>query len=229
MCAPRWTDIRVVMPMITIWTGGLTIISLFYLPAFDFARTQVLTWFGAYIIYPLIALGLMWTYRKQNRVHPLDEPVLPAWVRRYLLLQSGVMLVVGLGLLLAPQIMVRLWPWTTGQLMLQLYSMPILSYGIGSLILRRQHAWSEIRLALIAMSIFTGLEFVVSLRYRSFLDGSTISTILWLGWLAITTGMLAVLSWMAYQRNDGSRTRTSSPALALAHRSRIRRPRNRLI
>jgi hypothetical protein len=200
MCARRWTDIRAVMPMIAIWTGGLTIISLFYLPAFDFARIQVLTWFGAYIVYPLIALGLMLMHHRQNRVHPLEEPALPAWVRRYLLMQSAVMVVAGLALLLAPQTMSQLWPWTTGRMMLQLYAAPFLSYGIGSFILRRQHTWSEIRLALIAMSVFTGLEFAISLRYRSFLDGPTISIVVWLGWLAITTGILVALSWMAYRR-----------------------------
>jgi hypothetical protein len=202
MCARRWADIRIVMPMIAIWTGGLTIISLFYLPAFDFARTQVLTWFAAYIIYPLIALGLMWAHRRQHHIHPVDEPTLPTWVRRYLLVQSGVMVVVGLALLLAPQTMLRLWPWTTGRMMLQLYAAPLLSYGIGSFILQRQQAWSEIRLTLIAMSVFTGLEFAISLRYRSLLDGPTISVVIWLGWLAITTCILVVLSWMARRRRS---------------------------
>lgn len=200
MCARRWTDIRVIMPMIAIWTGGLTIISLFYLPAFDFARTQTLTWFAAYIIYPLIALGLMWAQRQEQNVHPSDEQALPTWVRRYLLAQGGLMVLLGLALLLAPQTMLRLWPWTTGRMMLQLYAAPLLSYGIGSFILQRQHAWSEIRLALIAMSAFTGLEFTISLRYRSFLDGPTVSVVIWAGWLGVTTGTLVVLSWMAHRR-----------------------------
>jgi len=200
MCARRWTDIRLVMPMIAIWTGGLTIISLFYLPAFDFARTQVLTWFGAYIVYPLIALGLMWMYWRHNGVHPLDEPALPTWVRLYLLVQSSVMVALGLGLLLLPQTMSTLWPWKTGLMMLQLYAAPLLSYGIGSFILKRQHTWSEIRLALIAMGVFTGMEFAVSLRYRSFLNGPALSIAVWFVWLALTTGMLAVLSCMAFRR-----------------------------
>jgi len=57
MLARRWTDVRVVMPMIAMWTGGLLIISLFFLPAFNFARLQVWIWFSAYLIYPLIALS----------------------------------------------------------------------------------------------------------------------------------------------------------------------------
>jgi fluoride ion exporter CrcB/FEX len=197
MGARRWTDIRVVMPMIAIWTGGLTIISAFYLEAFNFARTQVVIWFGAYIVYPLIALGLMWMYRRQNSMHPLDEPALPTWVRRYLLTQGSVMVVLALGLLIVPRTMQMLWPWRTAVLMLQLYAAPLLSYGVGSFILMRQQTWSDIRVALIAMSIFTGAELGASLRYLSLLNGPTLSIGFWLAWLAVTTGMLLALSFVA--------------------------------
>jgi hypothetical protein len=199
MYARRWSDIHLIMPMIAIWTGGLTIVSLFYLPAFDFARTQVLTWFGAYIIYPLIALGLMWAHRGQSRAHLAHELAPPAWVRLYMLIQGGVMVVVALCLLIVPRAVSALWPWQTGLLMLQLYAAPLLSYGIGSLTLRR-HCWSEIRLALVAISVFTGAELAASLRYRSLFNGPTLSIALWFVWLAVTTGMLVWLSLIAFRR-----------------------------
>src|SRR5258705_13279155 len=50
MLARRWTDVRVIMPVIAMWTGGLFVISLFHLTAFNFARPQVWVWFGAYIV-----------------------------------------------------------------------------------------------------------------------------------------------------------------------------------
>ncbi len=166
MCARRWVDVRVIMPMIAMWTGGLTIISLFYLPFFDFTRHQVWIWFGAYILYPLIALGLMWTHRHQSSLYPVDEPALPQWVRRYLRTQGSLIVILGLGLLLAPQTLLLLWPWHTGQLMLQLYSAPLLTYGISSFIFARQHTWSEIRLGLVAIGVFTGAELGASIFYR---------------------------------------------------------------
>jgi hypothetical protein len=199
MCARRWSDVRVIMPMIAIWTGGLTIVSLFYLPAFNFARTQVWAWFGAYIVYPLIALGLMWAHRRHNSMHPVDGPAPPSWVRLYLLAQGSVIVVLALGLLLAPRAMSRIWPWGTGQMMLQLYAAPLFSYGIGSFILSRRRTWPEIRLALIAIGVFTGAEFVVSLRYQSLLNGPSLSIAFWFVWLAVTTGMLAVLSLMSFR------------------------------
>jgi hypothetical protein len=82
-------------------------------------------------------------------------------------------------------------------MMLQLYSMPLFSYGLGSFILLRQRAWSEIRLGLVAMGIFTGAELAASLRFAALLDGPPVAVALWLGWLAITTLMLAGLAWLA--------------------------------
>ena len=199
MFARRWTDVRMVMPVIAMWTGGLTIISLFYLPVFDIARPPVWVWFIAYIIYPLIALGLLWTHRELRGVHPLDEPALPGWAGRYLLIQAGGMIGLGLSLLSAPELMLRLWPWQTGRLMLQLYSAPLLAYGIGSLMLRRQHAWSEIRLGLLAMGVFTGAGLVGMLRTPALLNGPAISVVAWLAWLALTTAVLAAMAWRAFQ------------------------------
>jgi hypothetical protein len=198
MTARRWVEVRLVMPMIAMWTGGLTIISLFYLPLFDFARTQVWIWFGAYILYPLIALGLLWTHRQQSRVYPVDEPALPEWGRSYLRIQGSVLVLLGLSLLFMPQVMRELWPWQTGRLMLQLYSAPLLTYGIGSLNFARQHTWSEIRLGLVSIGVFAGAELVATIFRLSFFDGHALSIVLWIVLLAATTGMSAFLSWKAF-------------------------------
>ena len=202
MLARRWVDVRVVMPMIAMWTGGLTIISMFYLPLFDFTRIQVWIWFGAYILYPLIALGLMWTHRRQSGVYPLDEPLIPDWTRRYLRVQGSLMVLLGLGLLLAPKVTGLLWPWHTGRLMLQLYSAPLLTYGIGSFIFARRRAWSEIRLGLIAIGVFTGAELATTLYHLSLMDGHPLSIAIWFAWLTVTTGMLTVLSRKAFETEE---------------------------
>jgi hypothetical protein len=64
--ATQWAEVRVVTPMIAIWTGTLGIISLFYLPAFDWGRVQVWIWFIAYISFPLIAAWITWQQRSQT-------------------------------------------------------------------------------------------------------------------------------------------------------------------
>lgn len=128
---------------------------------------------------------------------PADEPALPKWVRNYLWIQGSLMVILGVGLLFATKTMLLLWPWHTGNLMLQLYSAPLLTYGIGSFIFARQHTWSEIRLGLVAIGVFSGAELAASVFYRAMLDGSALSIAVWFAWLIVTTGMLAFLSWMA--------------------------------
>jgi uncharacterized membrane protein len=54
--AKRYSEVRVVVPMIAIWTGMLFLISLFYLDEFDYTIAPTYIWFAAYLIYPLIAL-----------------------------------------------------------------------------------------------------------------------------------------------------------------------------
>ena len=202
MCARRWVDVRVIMPMIAMWTGGLTIISLFFLPLFDFTRPQVWVWFGAYIVYPLIGLWLTWTHRSQSHIYPPEEATLPEWPRRYLRIQGGLMIALGLSLLLFTKSMLFLWPWSTGGLMLKLYSAPLLTYGIGSLMFAQKHTWSEIRFGLLAIGVFTGAELGGSIFHYRLLDGSPISIALWLLWLTLTTAILGYLSWLAFTRTS---------------------------
>jgi hypothetical protein len=199
MLPRRWANARVVLPMIAIWTGGLTIVSLFYLPAFDFSRPQVWVWFGAYIVYPLIALRLVWVLRHERHVHP-EGPAIPSWAKLYLAAQGAIMVGLAVVLLFAADAIQPLWPWRTGEMMLQMYSMPLFSYGLGSFILLRQRAWSEIRIGLVAMGLFTGFELAASLRFGALLNGPPAAVVLWLAWLALTTAALFTLAWIAYRQ-----------------------------
>ena len=64
LLARSWHEIRLVPILTALWTGGLCLISLFHLDRFDFATPQPWVWFAAYVIYPLIAIGLAWRHRR---------------------------------------------------------------------------------------------------------------------------------------------------------------------
>jgi hypothetical protein len=194
----RWAEIRSIIPMIAIWTGGLTFVSLFYLNAFPFERLQTWVWFAAYIAYPLIGIGFLWRHRDRMREHPRAEAMLPTWVKAYLAAQGVIMIALSAALLFAAPLMQALWPWKTGVMMLQLYSQPFLAYGIGSLILSRQQAWSEIRNSVFAMGIFTGAELLASLRFLPLFDGTPLSIALWIGSQAVASIMLCSLAARAF-------------------------------
>jgi hypothetical protein len=199
--ARRWAEVRVVVVGIAIWTGMLFVVSLLYLDQFDFTRSQAWVWFGAYLVYPLIAIWLTWMHRgdAQSRGESLlpTRPAgsgLPKWVRRYLLSQGLVMIVLALALLLAPGLMVPIWPWKITPLLAQIYSAPFLSYGVMSLLLAYAREWSEIRIAVVAILIFTAGVLIASLIHLALFSAANPAVWLWFGSFTIANLMLAVLA-----------------------------------
>jgi hypothetical protein len=194
-----YDEVRIMVRVIPIWTGMLLIVSLFYLDEFDYSRTQVWIWFGAYIIYPLIGLWLIWNDRKPGT--NLSGSRLPAWVRTYLAIQGVVVTILALALLLFPEGMVSAWPWNITRLLAQIYSAPFLAYGLSSYMLSRRQTWAEIRVVVIATFVFAFGVLFASLIHRQLFSFGTTSAWLWFGGFFLATIMLAILSMRALRES----------------------------
>lgn len=181
----RFDEVKTMIPMIAIWTGMLFIVSLFYLGEFDYSRPQVWIWFGAYLIYPLIALWVTWSRRNLNEPH--DGAPLPAWVKIYLLMQGGLVTLLSLFLLFVPDLMVSVWPWKITRLLAQIYSAPFLSYGLGSLMLSRRQTWTEARVVLIGTAVFAIFVLLASIIHRELFSPTNASTWIWFGGFTIAS------------------------------------------
>jgi hypothetical protein len=169
-----YAEVRVMVRAIAIWTGMLFIVSLFYLGEFDYSRTQVWIWFGAYIIYPLIALWLTWKNRTLD--DRLAGSSLPAWVRGYLSAQGILVTALALVLLLAPEFMVSVWPWKITRLLAQIYSAPFLAYGLSSFMISRLRNWYEIRVVVTATFVFAFGVLLASFIQGALFASAAIST-----------------------------------------------------
>lgn len=178
-----WDEVRVVLPMVGVWTGALGIVSLLHLGEFDFGRSQSWVWFAAYGSFPVIAFWLAWRMRGVDGGgdRPLDGAALPRWVSRYLRAQGIAVTLLALALLLAPTAMSRLWPWAITPLLAQLYGAPFLSYGIGSLLLARETHWPPQRIAVGAMRVFVALVLLASLLHRALFSATELPDLLWFG------------------------------------------------
>ena len=195
--AQYYAEVKIMVRVILIWTGMLFVVSLFYLGEFDYSRPQVWIWFGAYIIYPLIALWLMWKDRTLNE--RLTGTSLPAWVRNYLLVQGILVTALAFVLLLAPDVMVGVWPWNITRLLAQIYSAPFLAYGLSSLMLSRLQTWQEIRVIVTATFVFAIGVLLASLIHRTLFAPGNLSTWIWFGGFLLTTIMLGWLTVRAIQ------------------------------
>ncbi|MBC7875588.1 MAG: hypothetical protein H7Y59_00340 [Anaerolineales bacterium] len=179
MMARYYDEVRVVTIMVSIWTGALFIISLFYLSEFDFSRGPVLFWFAAYIAYPIIGFWIAWTQR--NTSNESKSPSLPNWIRNYFLLQGALLTILSLILFLAPDFMITLWPWKITRMLAQIYSGPFLSFGIGSLMLSRQQTWPQVRIGAWGIFVLALGVLVVSAIHRSLFTLSSPSALVWFG------------------------------------------------
>ena len=192
MFSKRYDEVKTMVPMIAIWTGMLFIVSFFYLGEFDYSRPQVWIWFGAYLIYPAIALWVAWLNRNLNEAHA--GTALPAWVKGYLLVQGILVTLLSLGLLFAPDFMVTVWPWTITRLLAQIYSAPFLSYGLGSLMLSRRQTWNEARVVLIGTVVFAIFVLLASIIHRELFSPANASTWIWFGGFAIASSVLGFMT-----------------------------------
>ena len=196
--ARSYAEVRIVVLTIAIWTGLLFVISLFYLGEFDFSRGPVWFWFGSYLVYPLIGIWLIWQDR--SRHEPSSGARLPTWAQGYLLAQGIAVTALALALLLVPDIMVNVWPWKITRLLAQIYSSPLLAYGLSSLLLSRQRTWLEVRIFVISAFVFAAGALLASSIHRELFAAANVATWVWFGGLvcaALALGLLSVQSFRA--------------------------------
>jgi hypothetical protein len=198
--AKQWAEVRVVTPMIAIWTGMLGIISLFHLSAFDWERVQVWVWFFAYISFPLIAAWIAWQQRSQNT--PTEGLPLSDYLRTYLYLQGGLLTLLALSLLIAPSWMVTLWPWKITPILAHIYGAPFLSYGLGSLYVVSQQTWQEVRIVIYATLVFMVGVLLASLHHIKLFDFGIFATWLWFCGFAISSLTLALFGTIPRLRSQ---------------------------
>jgi hypothetical protein len=183
MLATDWHEVRVVTLILALWTGMLGAVSVLNLSVFNWAHGPTWFWFIAYIGFPLIALWVIWCQRSETS-HPADRPISQA-LRAYLLLQGAVATALALALLLMPQLMTTVWPWSIPVLVAQIYSAPFLAYGLGSLYAARQQAWTEVRIPVLGTLVFVLGVLAASLLHRGVFNPTAPSVWLWFGGFAI--------------------------------------------
>lgn len=205
LLARRWPSIRVVVPMISVWTGTLFIVSLFHLPQFDWSRTQVWIWFAAYFFYPVIAAWIAW--RMRTNTERGGGPPLPSSLRLYLTVQGVVVTALALLMFLLPGLAVQVWPWAITPLLAQLYSAPFLSYGFGSLYAARQSAYAKVRIVLIGTFVFALAVLLASYLHLALFSTADLADWLWFLGFGIATlalGVWSIAPWIG--RDDGIAT-----------------------
>lgn len=186
-----WAEVRAMVLVIATWTGMLLVVSLFHLDQFDFHHKPVWFWFFAYVVYPV--LGFWWISRYRGQNERVAGPVLPLWAGGCFRALGGVLVLLALAMLLAPQPVVNVWPWKITPLLVQIYSAPFLAYGLASFVLARQKTWPEARLVVMGLLVFVSLVLVASFLHRGLFVSARPATWVWFGGFLAAAALLGTM------------------------------------
>jgi hypothetical protein len=191
---------------IGIFTGGLLLVTLLNLEAFDFDLVPVWVWTVSYVVYPVLGFGFAWASR--NRDVPVEGPPLEPWARAFLQVQAAVFAVAGVGLLVVRETMVDLWPWPISNGLAQFYGGPFLAYAYVSWAYSRRRAWVEIAPVVPAMLCFTAGTLIVSSIHDELFSADDAATWVWFAGFGLATLALSAMavrlvdvSWVRSRRS----------------------------
>ena len=201
--ARRWSEVRVMVPMIAIWTGMLGVVSVLNLEAFDWTIKQTWIWWVAYTAYPLIAAWIAYVQRDRKESAP-GPSVSPA-LRTYLYIQGGAVTALAVALFVAPDAMASRWPWSIPPVLAHIYCAPFFSYGLGSLYAATRRKWNEVRIPVYSTLVFTLGVLIASFIHSELFDLSSFVDIAWFTSFAVASAALAAFGWIPRLRS-GSRS-----------------------
>ena len=177
--------VRIPIALAALWTGALLLVSLLHLGAFDFAKPQVWFWMGAYAIFPLWGAWLYFRAGAAATARPRPPDLALVALAALCLLPAAT-------LLLAPALMIRLWPWPLPPLLASIYAGPFFAYGIAALMLAREAAPAARRIVLASMLAFALLAVLASLLHPRLFHFDAPAAWLWFGALLTAAGVLAL-------------------------------------
>ena len=180
------------LPAIGIFTSLLLLVTLLNLEAFDYDLGPPWVWTVSYVVYPVLAFALAWLCRDTGP--PVPGTGLDGWARTFLLVQAGVFGVLGLGLLVAREVLVDLWPWPISNGVAQFYGGPFLAYAYCSWAYARKQTWTEVAPVVPAMLVFTAGTFVVSLIHDELFSAGDVADWVWFAGFAAAAAVLAAMT-----------------------------------
>jgi hypothetical protein len=182
------------LPAITSFTWFMGLSTLLHWDRFLHDHVSFYAWLGLYLITPFL-VPLLW-FRNRGADPGTPDPgdvVVPAQVRRVVLVVSVIMLVLALGMFLAPGAVIPIWPWQLTPLTARViggwFSLP----AIMGLFLSRDPRWSAWRILLESQIIAFVLILIGVLRAWSDFNPANPMTWLFIASLVLLSAGIAVL------------------------------------
>ncbi|HZQ09929.1 MAG TPA: hypothetical protein VFD70_25360 [Anaerolineae bacterium] len=174
-----WVRARIAVPAVFLFTILTLIVTLIHRDRFHFDSPDFITrsgtwvWLLVYTTVPII-LGVLWLLQaRAPRIDPPRAFPMPAWLRVAAFLQAVIMIPVGIALLIAPEAMATVWPWSLTPLTGRAIGAWIVSIGVAA----AQAAWENdlerVRVATMSYIAIGVLELIALIRFAGDMNWAT--------------------------------------------------------
>jgi hypothetical protein len=200
--ARRWHTVQLGFLPITAFTIFMAIATFMHLDRFHHGNITFYVWTALYIITPFL-VPLAW-YRNRVTDPGTPEPgdiLLSSPVRALFGAVGVAQLAVALGLLVVPQVMSKISPWTLTPLTAQVVGGWFALPSVVAILMAVDPRWSAIRITLQSQVIGLGLTLVAVVRAWGDFDRSNPLTWAFLGAISIMfLGLLVLVATMEQRR-----------------------------
>jgi hypothetical protein len=197
----EWTRIRVIVPAVTLGVSLILLATLLHLDRFHFtssiitAQIWAWAWLVLYAVLVLALLVALWQQRQVTGVELPRQRELAPWLRYAMAGLGLVMLLIGVGLIVAPTSVGQFWPWQLTPLTGRMAGAWFTAIGLAIVTAARENDYARIYVAAATGIIYAGLQLVNIARYPDTIQWARPSA--W-GYIAILV-VLAVVSAASLQ------------------------------
>lgn len=188
-----WAEARIAVPAVFTFTVLTLIVTLVHRDRFHFGSefepvTQSITWawLGIYTIVPVVMAVLWIRQASVAGTDPERGAGLAGWLRGLVLVQAVALGLVGLGLLVAPETTLAVWPWTLTVLTARAIGAWLVSLAVVAGHALWENSLRRLRPSAWAFITFGVLQAVALARYPADMTWTSASGIIYLAFIAST-------------------------------------------
>jgi hypothetical protein len=201
----EWHTIKLGLIPVSAFAGILGIATLLHWDRFTHGHISFILWAFLYFTLPFVIAAVWFINSRSAQDSPSTaEQKFPVWLRLSLGGVGAVMVAASLVMLLAPQVMIPLWPWTLTPLTARVLAAMFVLPGLVGIGVARDGRWSASRIIFQAQVVSIVLFFAAMLRARAEIDWSSWGIWTFLG------GLLLVLVLIAAAAREAGRKKAAA-------------------
>ena len=206
-----WRVARVPLVTVLVFAVLTLLATLLHLDRFHFAapglvaRAAAWIWLGVYLVVPVALLVVVLRQTRSARAGGTEGSSMPRWLLGLLGLQGVVLGVAALGLLVAPALTARWWPWALTPLTARMIAAWLAALAVAALLSLRAPDVGRVRIPAVAYVVFALLQLLALLLYGEAFAWGTVRAGVYLG--ALVVSLATGAAGLAVGAHHRSRTR----------------------